>query len=52
MSEQQHANTGLTPAQRILNDLWKEHIRDEFATRDADATLFSSAALSSVEASL
>jgi carboxymethylenebutenolidase len=29
----------LTPAQQSLNDLWEEHIRDEFATKDTTATL-------------
>jgi carboxymethylenebutenolidase len=29
----------LTPAQQFLNDLWEEHIRDEFATKDTSATL-------------
>ena len=31
--------TGLTPAQQELSDLWDEHVRDEFATKDARATL-------------
>ena len=30
-------NAGLTPAQQSLNDLWDEHVRDEFATKDAAA---------------
>ena len=29
----------LTSEQQRLNDLWEEHIRDEFATRDTEATL-------------
>jgi carboxymethylenebutenolidase len=29
----------LTPQQQFLNDLWEEHIRDEFATKDTPATL-------------
>ena len=29
----------LTPQQQFLNDLWEEHIRDEFATKDTAATL-------------
>jgi carboxymethylenebutenolidase len=29
----------LTPEQQSLNDLWEEHIRDEFANRDTTATL-------------
>jgi carboxymethylenebutenolidase len=28
-----------TPEQRFLNDLWEEHVRDEFATKDTSATL-------------
>jgi carboxymethylenebutenolidase len=39
MSAQQGTNIGLTPEQQFLNDLWEEHLRDEFTTRDADATL-------------
>ena len=31
--------TGLTPAQQALSDLWDEHVRDEFATKDANAAL-------------
>ena len=38
MSTEQ-ATIGLTPEQQFLNDLWEEHIRDEFATKDTDATL-------------
>jgi hypothetical protein len=29
----------LTPSQQLLNDLWDEHIRDEFATKDAAAAI-------------
>jgi carboxymethylenebutenolidase len=29
----------LSPEQQLLNDLWEEHVRDEFATHDTDATL-------------
>src|SRR6516225_7888675 len=29
----------LTSAQQILNDLWEEHLRCEFATQDTEATL-------------
>lgn len=29
----------LTPHQQFLNDLWEEHVRDEFATKDTSATL-------------
>jgi carboxymethylenebutenolidase len=28
-----------TTEQKHLNDLWEEHVRDEFATRDTEATL-------------
>ena len=31
--------TGLTPEQQFLNDLWEEHLGDEFATKDTSATL-------------
>src|SRR5262245_60857894 len=31
--------TGLTPAQKMLSDLWDEHIHGEFATKDPSATL-------------
>jgi carboxymethylenebutenolidase len=39
MSGNEGASTPLTPAQQSLNDLWEEHVRDEFVTRDTDATL-------------
>jgi hypothetical protein len=39
MSRKVETNTGLTPGQQRLNDLWDEHLRDEFATRDTNATL-------------
>jgi carboxymethylenebutenolidase len=29
----------LTPAQRLLNDLWDQPVRDEFVTKDTPATL-------------
>lgn len=29
----------MTPEQQFLVDLWEEHLRDEFTTRDTDATL-------------
>ncbi len=29
----------MTPEQQFFNDLWEEHLRDEFATRDTTATL-------------
>jgi carboxymethylenebutenolidase len=31
--------TDLTPDQQSLADLWDEHVRDEFATKDTSATL-------------
>jgi hypothetical protein len=27
-------DAGLTPAQQLLNDVWDEHARDEFATTE------------------
>src|SRR5258706_15710016 len=39
MSENAAASPVLTPDQQVLNDLWEEHVRDEFATRDTEATL-------------
>src|SRR5215470_4179408 len=33
------SSNGLTAAQQALSDLWDEHVRDEFATKDADAAL-------------
>src|SRR6266849_7457000 len=39
MSDSEGAGPSLTPAQQLLNDLWEEHVRDEFATRDTEATL-------------
>jgi carboxymethylenebutenolidase len=32
-------SNGLTAAQQELRDLWDEHVRNEFATKDADAAL-------------
>jgi carboxymethylenebutenolidase len=29
----------LTPQQQSLNDLWEQHIRNEFTTKDTHATL-------------
>jgi carboxymethylenebutenolidase len=29
----------LTPAQQVLSDIWDEHVRDEFAAKDAAGTL-------------
>jgi carboxymethylenebutenolidase len=39
MSDTPSKQAGLTPAQQTLNDLWEEHLRDEFATQDTSATL-------------
>jgi carboxymethylenebutenolidase len=39
MSENTVASPVLTPDQQVLNDLWEEHVRDEFAIRDTEATL-------------
>jgi carboxymethylenebutenolidase len=39
MSEPTKASPILTPEQQFLNDLWEEHIRDEFQTRDTEATI-------------
>lgn len=39
MSEKERTNTVLTPEQQVLNDLWEEHVRSEFAARDTNATL-------------
>jgi len=39
MSDSVQTGPSLTPAQELLNDLWDEHVRDEFATRDTEATL-------------
>jgi carboxymethylenebutenolidase len=33
------ADAPLTPAQATLRDLWEEHVRCEFATRDTETTL-------------
>jgi len=33
------SSNGLTAAQQALSDLWDEHVRNEFATKDADAAL-------------
>jgi carboxymethylenebutenolidase len=37
--EQQLSGASLTPAQQALNDLWEEHVRDEFVTRHTEDTL-------------
>ena len=39
MNEERNREARLTPAQQILNDLWEEHLRDEFTTQDTNATL-------------
>lgn len=39
MSESHPPDARLTPQQQILNDLWEEHIRGEFSTKDTRATL-------------
>jgi len=37
--DEKKANIAPTREQQFLNDLWDEHVRDEFVTRDTDATL-------------
>jgi carboxymethylenebutenolidase len=39
MDEKQSTKAALTPEQQFLNDIWEEHIRDEFTTRDTTATI-------------
>jgi carboxymethylenebutenolidase len=39
MNEQQPSDPGLASAQDSLRDLWEEHLRHEFSTRNAEATL-------------
>ena len=39
MNDGERAQPVLTRAQQQLNELWEEHVRDEFVTRDTDATL-------------
>ncbi len=39
MKTEEIAPTGLTAAQQSLSDLWDEHVRSEFATKDATAAL-------------
>ncbi len=39
MNEKRSAEARLTPAQQSLNDLWEEHLRDEFTAQDTKATL-------------
>jgi len=38
-SKTKSADTDLTPAQERLSQLWEEHVRYEFSTRNADDTL-------------
>ena len=39
MNDNPNTGTILTANQQTLNDLWEEHVRDEFAIRDTEATL-------------
>lgn len=39
MTESQATSTGLTKLQQALNDLWDQHIREEFADKNPDATI-------------
>jgi len=39
MSDNERTGPSITPEQQCLNDLWEEHVRDEFVTRDTGATL-------------
>jgi carboxymethylenebutenolidase len=39
MNEQGNTEARLSPGQQSLNDLWEEHLRDEFTTQDTKATL-------------
>jgi carboxymethylenebutenolidase len=39
MSDRERPAPCLTPAQQVLDDRCEEHVRDEFATRDTEATL-------------
>jgi carboxymethylenebutenolidase len=39
MSTTEISSNGLTAAQQALSNLWDEHVRNEFATKDADAAL-------------
>src|SRR5260370_8012535 len=38
-SEQTHANANLSPAQETLSQLWEDHVRYEFTTRNTEDTL-------------
>ena len=39
MNTTQTSSNGLTAAQQALNDLWEEHVSNEFATKDAAGAL-------------
>jgi carboxymethylenebutenolidase len=39
MTESQATATGLTKQQQALNDLWDQHIREEFADKNPEATI-------------
>jgi carboxymethylenebutenolidase len=39
MKTEDIAKSNLTTAQQALSDIWDEHVRDEFATKDAAGTL-------------
>jgi carboxymethylenebutenolidase len=39
MEKKHNTQADLTPAQQLLNDLWDEHVRDEFALKDAAAAI-------------
>jgi carboxymethylenebutenolidase len=36
---EQNKTAGPRSGEQLLSDLWEEHVRDEFATKDTDATL-------------
>jgi carboxymethylenebutenolidase len=39
MTPSQATSTSLSNQQQFLNDLWDDHIREEFASKNADATI-------------
>lgn len=39
MSASERTDPSIRTAQQVLNDLWEEHVHDEFVSRDTDATL-------------
>src|ERR1700739_1440829 len=39
MDKRQTTRADLTPEQQFLNDLWEQHLREEFTTHDTEATL-------------